>query len=354
MGCFGGGYSYSRSNSCSMKIRLCSLFLLLIFAALVVACNEEPLPTAAPTLSASEITPTAIPADEDTTLPAATATEVAPTAVPPTATPTEPLAATVNGQPITLADYEKELARYEQAQVELGITPGDGAPDYRGIVLDALIETELIAQAAAAMGLVITPEMIDARLLELEEASGGPDNFAAWLETNQWSAEEFREALAAEMLTEETVARVTADVPSTTEQVIARYLQVDNLELAQSLLDQARAGADFATLARDYSLDRITGENGGDLGYFARGSLLVPEIEDAAFNMQPGELSEVIVATRADGSGTTYYIVQVVNRDPQRELSADLRFTMLQQSFEKWLAEQWVQAEVIRMVDPNA
>ncbi|UCG23961.1 MAG: peptidylprolyl isomerase [Chloroflexota bacterium] len=337
-----------------MMTRLSSLFFLLVLPVLVVACNEEPLPTAAPTLSASEVTPTQAPAEEETPLPTATASEVAPTAVPPTATPSEPLAATVNGQPITLADYENELARYEQAQSELGITPGEGTPDYRGIVLDALIETELIAQAAAAMGLAITPEMIDARLLELEDTAGGPDNFAAWLETNQWSAEEFREALAAEMLTEETVAIVTKDVPSTTEQVSARYLQVDEPELAQSLLDQARAGADFATLARDYSLDRITGENGGDLGYFARGSLLVPEIEAAAFDLQPGEISEVIVGTRADGSGTTYYIVQVINRDPQRELAADLRFTMLQQSFEKWLAEQWVQAEVIRMVDPDA
>jgi parvulin-like peptidyl-prolyl isomerase len=354
MGCFGGSSSYSHYYSYSMMIRLSSLFLLLILSVLIVACNEEPLPTAVATLPASEDIPTTVPAEVDTTLPAATATEIAPTAIPPTATPTEPLAATVNGQPVTLADYEKELARYEQAQVDLGIAPGDGAPNYRGIVLDALIETELIAQAAAAMGLAITPEMIDARLLELEEASGGPDNFAAWLETNQWSAEEFREALAAEMLTEQTVASVTNNVPTTAEQVNARYLQVDDPELARSLLDQARAGADFATLARDYSLDRITGENGGDLGYFARGSLLVPEIEVAAFNLQPGEISEVIVATRADGSGTTYYIVQVVNKDPQRELAADLRFTMLQQSFEKWLAEQWVQAEVVRMVNPDA
>jgi parvulin-like peptidyl-prolyl isomerase len=260
----------------------------------------------------------------------------------------------VNGQPITLARYEKELARYEQAQTELGITPTDGSPNYRGIVLDALIETELIAQAAAAMGLAITPDMIDARLAELEAAAGGPENFAAWLETNQWSAEEFRDALAAEMLTEGTVATITADVPTTAEQVNARYLQLDDPELAQSLLDQARAGADFAALAREFSLDRITGENGGDLGYFARGSLLVPEIEIAAFKMQAGEISEVIVGTRADGTGTTYYIIQVVNKDPQRELTADLRFSMLQQRFESWLAEQWVQAEVTRLVDSDA
>jgi parvulin-like peptidyl-prolyl isomerase len=330
--------------------RLRSLLFFLALLATVVACAEDPLPTAAPAVSPPDATPTTVP-DNQATLPSATPTESAPTAVPPTATPSEPLAATVNGQPITLADYEKELARYEQAQNELGLTPSDGSPDYRGLVRDALIETELIAQAAAQMGLTISPEMIDTRLAELEAASGGPENFAAWLETNQWSREEFREALATEMLTEGTVARVTGDVPTTAEQVSARYLQVDDQGLAQSLLDQARAGADFAALAREHSLDRITGENGGDLGYFARGSLLVPEIEVAAFQLQPGEISEVITGARADGTGTTYYLVQVVNKDPQRELSADLRFSMLQQRFESWLAEQWVQAEVIRMVD---
>ena len=333
--------------------RFSSLVLFLALLVTGVACTEDPLPTAAPTLSAPAVTPTTVPNDQAAP-PATTPTNIAPTAVPPTPTPSEPLAALVNGQPITLAKYEKELARYEQAQTELGITPDDGSPDYRGIVLDALIETELIAQAAAAMGLTITPEMIDTRLVELEEASGSPDNFAAWLETNQWSAEEFREALAAEMLTEGTVAMITADVPTTAEQVNARYLQVDDPDLAQSLLEQAKAGADFAALAREYSLDRITGENGGDLGYFARGSLLVPEIETAAFEMQLGEISEVIVGSRADGTGTTYYIIQVVNKDPQRELSADLRFSMLQQRFESWLAEQWVQAEVTRLVDSGA
>ncbi len=335
-------------------IRRILLFVLLVLLAMSVACDEEPLPTTVPTLEAPGVSPTTGADNQDAPPAAATATEAAPTPVPPTATPSEPLAALVNGQPITLAAYEKELARYEQAQEELGVTPGENGPDYRGIVLDALIETELIAQAAEAMGVMITPEMIDARLAELEEASGGSENFAAWLETNQWTAGEFREALAAEMLTEATVREVTVDVPTTAEQVNARYLQVDDAQLAQSLLDQVRSGADFAVLAREYSLDRITGENGGELGFFARGSLLVPEIEAAAFELQPGEISEVITGTRADGTGTTYYVVQVVDRDPQRELSADLRFVMLQQRFETWLAEQWVQAEVSRLIDLDA
>jgi peptidyl-prolyl cis-trans isomerase C len=333
------------------RISLLVFFLLLIAA---VACNEGPLPTSVPTLDATLPTPPAVAGGQDQPPAAVTPTDVRPTAIPPTPTPSEPLAALVNGQPITMAAYEKELARYEQAQSELGITPGEGGPDHRDTVLDALIETELIAQAAGDMGLEITPEMIDARLAELQEASGGPENFAAWLETNQWTAEEFREALAAEMLTELTVTSVTTDVPTAAEQVSARYLQVEDPQLAQSLLDQARSGTDFAALAREYSLDRITGENGGDLGYFTRGTLLVPEVEAVAFALTPGDFSEVIEAARADGTGTTYYVVQTIDKDAQRALTADQRSVLLQQRFEAWLSEQWVQADVTRLVNLDA
>ena len=326
--------------------------LLVLF--LLVACREEAPPTAVPTVESPPAgQPTQPAADgSQTTVPApATAT---PTTIPATATPSEPLAAMVNGQPIFLAVYEKELSRYEQAQAQLGLSPDEQNTDYRTLVLDGLIETELISQAAEEFGLSLSPEMVDARLAELEELSGGPDAFADWLQANQMTQEEFREALAAEMVTEETIAIVTADVPTAVEQVHARYIQVDDPALAQSLLDQTRSGADFASLAVQHSLDRVTGENGGDLGYFAQGSLLVPEVEIAAFNLQPGEVSEVIAGTRADGSGTTYYIVQVIERDPQRQLTADLLYVRLQDSFEGWLADREAQAEIIRFIETGS
>ena len=156
------------------------------------------------------------------------------------------------------------------------------------------------------------------------------------------------------MLTEQTVASVTADVPTAVEQVHARYIQVDDEALAQSLLDQIRNGGDFGILAQQYSLDRVTGDNGGDLGYFAQGSLLVPEVEAAAFALEPGQHSEVIVASRADGVGTTYYLVQVLEKDPQRILTADLLFVRLQERFEQWLTEQRAQAEIIQFVEAGA
>ena len=320
------------------------LLLGLALALLLAACGgDAPAdPPGDTAVSQPDAAPAAAP------LPPAPATAVPPTPIPPT--PTPQLAALVNGQPVLLADYEKELARYEQAQAELGVAAGEGAADYRAIVLDALIERELIAQAAAVQGVAVAPAAVDARLADLRAIVGEEADFAAWLARNQWTEAEFRAALAVEMLTEQMVVAITADVPYDAEQARARYLQVDDPALAASLLEQMRAGADFAALAQQHSLDRVTAQNGGDLGFFARGSLLVPEVETAAFSLQPDQVSEVIAAPNPATGQTTYYLVQLIERDPNRALTADLRYQLLQAAFESWLAAQWSQATITRFV----
>ncbi|MGB3716822.1 MAG: SurA N-terminal domain-containing protein [Candidatus Promineifilaceae bacterium] len=341
-----------------------SFLILLLVSILLVSCNDEEPPTLMPTADAqvtgqteeqpqnevsSEEVGSELVSTEQVT---ATLSPATPTAAPPTATPV-PLAAMVNGKSILLADFEKEVARFQQAQAELGLTPDEGGSDITEVVLEALIETEIIAQAAEQSGIVVTDQMVSERIAELKQSVGGDEVFNTWLQANQWTEEEFHQALQTEMITERMVEQITADVPFAVEQVHARYIQVDDAALAQSLLEQARNGADFANLAQQYSLDRITGEDGGDLGYFALGSLLVPEVEDAAFALQPGQLSDVVAAPRLDGSGTVYYLVQLVERDPQREITANLRSLLLQAKFETWLAEQWNLAEVERFVGEN-
>jgi peptidyl-prolyl cis-trans isomerase D len=64
-------------------------------------------------------------------------------------------------------------------------------------------------------------------------------------------------------------------------------------ELAEKILAEARAGKNFAELARKYSDDPGTAAKGGDLGYFPRGAM-VPAFEAAAFILKPGEFSDII------------------------------------------------------------
>jgi peptidyl-prolyl cis-trans isomerase D len=85
---------------------------------------------------------------------------------------------------------------------------------------------------------------------------------------------------------------------------------------AQEILKLARAGQDFATLAKNYSEDPGSAKNGGDLGYFTQ-SQMIKEFADAAFAMKPGEISDLV------RTAFGFHIIKVEDVRPERDLSFD-------------------------------
>ena len=74
-----------------------------------------------------------------------------------------------------------------------------------------------------------------------------------------------------------------------------------------------------------------TWQTGGDLGWFPRGYLTQPEVEEAAFQLQPGEISPVIQ------SSIGYHILQVISREPARLISPDARRVLQHKALQDWL-----------------
>lgn len=274
----------------------------------------------------------------------------APTGVPPSLTPEPPLAALVNGQSIYLADYERKLGQYEASLPAQGIDPtsSDGQAHLaqaRAWVLDVMIEQVMIEQAAAAADVVISDAEVDDYMQEMIAESGGEEAFLAklaeWGETREDAWQEVRAQMIGMAMTE----RVVEGVSATAEHVHARHILLDTSQEAERILAQLQAGADFAALASAYSQDSSTRESGGDLGFFPRGILLAHEVEEAAFALQPGQFSGVVI------SSLGYHIVQVIERDPARSVGPEnLRF-LQDQAVQEWIKGLWGQAVVQRFVE---
>jgi parvulin-like peptidyl-prolyl isomerase len=81
---------------------------------------------------------------------------------------------------------------------------------------------------------------------------------------------------------------------------------------ADALLKQIRAGGDFAALAKQYSEDPGSKENGGELPEFPRGQM-VPEFESTAFSMTNNQVSDVVTTQFG------YHIIQMINLTPAKK-----------------------------------
>jgi parvulin-like peptidyl-prolyl isomerase len=160
------------------------------------------------------------------------------------------------------------------------------------------------------------------------------------------TAEEYREQVRRNLIAQRVQMQLPGNVPETAEHVHARHILVATQAEAEAILAQLRLGADFATLAQTYSLDVSTRGRGGDLGFFPRGLLLAPELEEAAFALAPAEISDV-VHTELLG----YHILQVLERQERAIDAQDLELIRANQ-IRQWRQRLWADATIERFVEP--
>ncbi len=183
--------------------------------------------------------------------------------------------------------------------------------------------------------------------------SASKDYLARLNAASGMSQADFRKLVELDLIRQKLYDAVTADTPTKAEQVHASHILVavrtpaptpeptatggptpepnatpapaptptleprDDAQALASIVaiqQKLAAGEDFATLAEQYSDDTGSKAQGGDLGWFARGSGLIQEFEDAAFKLQAGQVSDPVKTQFG------YHLIKVLESDPAREL----------------------------------
>ena len=245
--------------------------------------------------------------------------------------PEDPSAAPVawvNGQVLTRAEFERELAR------SLELPDGSTAPTpdqlgaLRRTVLQAGLDRLLFVQEAAKRGVEIPPAEVEQRLQRMR-ADWPPEEFEALLAQRHQTLDELRAELRAQLVQEKlfhelvyprvavTEEEIRAELDAhpellqEPEQVHAAQIVVKELDQAKEIRAKLREGAKFADLARERSLS-ADAKDGGDLGWFPRG-VMPPQFDAVAFSLGPGQISDVVTTDYG------FHIFKLIERRPARK-----------------------------------
>ena len=236
--------------------------------------------------------------------------------------------ASVNNEVITRAEFERLLSREAQAMEGNGPRTPEQIEPYKQALLQTLIERAVLLQAARAAEIQVTTEEVDRRVLALSSeypagtfdealAKSGTSRAALTRSTReQLTIEKLlaREVHARVAVTEEQIRRYfeehAADFEEP-EQVHAQQIVVKGLDEAKRVQQQLWQGKKFSELAMRYSLSPDA-RVGGDLGFFARGTM-PPAFDDVVFKLNVGGTSDVVTTDYG------FHLFRVLEKKPARK-----------------------------------
>jgi parvulin-like peptidyl-prolyl isomerase len=310
---------------------------------------------------------------------AASANAAATNAPAPTATSTKPTNAmtALFGDPAIAKGKGFEIKRSELDEVMVGlksaaIAHGQVIPQARlaqieGQMLNRLIQVQLLFQKATAADKTDGAKKAGLQIAALLERAGSQETLDRQMKALGMTPDELRSKITQEttaqvVLTRELNATATdaeatnfySDHPAEFEQpemVNVRHIilttmdpvtqapltmeqQQNKHKLAEDILKRARAGEDFAALAKQYSEDPNSKSNNNEMTLVRGNPRMPPEVETAAFSLTNNQISDVIITP----SG--YGILKLLSKTPAKKVEysimADkIKDYLIQQKTEK-------------------
>lgn len=254
--------------------------------------------------------------------------------------------AVVNGQNITTATLNSEIkgimARLEAQGRKLGEAE---QASLKEATLEKLVKLELLRQESKKAGITVGSADIDRELDGVRKGFADDKAMAKALAEAGVSEAELRKQIGNNLVIQKFInAKFKSNVQVTEQEVKAFYngnqdkfsqpelVHARHILIASKatepkeererkraklgqLKKQIKGGADFAELAKQSS-DCPSKERGGDLGFFPRGQMVKP-FEQAAFKLNPGEVSEVVETEFG------YHLIKIEEKKPAKTVSLD-------------------------------
>lgn len=251
----------------------------------------------------------------------------------------EGLVAKVDGEGITMEEFESEYEVYKRMYEqqlgedamsqtgEGGITLGE---ELKGNIVEKLIMERLVAKDAINMNIVVTDEEIKEQLDQYIAIVEEQGNFDEFLEANKLTTEFLKENLKKDLLFNKHNEAFLKDIIITDEEienyfnsnkedlivVKASHILVKSEEDGKKVINKLNAGEEFASVAATESIDSSSAVQGGNLGYFKKGTY-VNEFEQAAFALQVGETSKLVKTE------VGYHVIKIDDRKDTLETLKD-------------------------------
>jgi len=312
-----------RENSDMMTTKRASLFIATaVLVALTAGCSKEE------------------PATEDIDLTQVPDLFEQPLQPNPLALTAEDVIATVEGTDITHGEI-MQAVQMTMSQLSRQMPPQQLSQMYGQVynnMIDTLVANILLEKAAETSSLAVSDAELDEEIATIKAGAPEGQSLEEALAANNIDFSEWRENLRSQMLVGKLVEEKTATITDATPAEAAAFYQeiIDSFKVPEAvaashiliafneedtdetkaekkakiaeLKTQINAGASFEELATANS-DCPSSQRGGDLGQFGRGQM-VPEFEEAAFNMETGTVSDIVETQFG------YHLIKVTDHQP--------------------------------------
>jgi peptidyl-prolyl cis-trans isomerase C len=275
--------------------------------------------------------------------------------------------ARVNGEPVTKIDFDR-LIKNMDARANQPI-PVERRDQIFRQALDELVTYTVLSQETRARKVAVTDAEIDGNIQQMRSQFPDEPAFKKALDARGMTLDRLKSDTRIDISINKMMESEVATEPAPTdvqcrefydknpdkfkqdESVRASHIlfRVDEnadaatkkkaMDQAQSVLKEARAGADFAELAKKHSADG-SAQQGGDLNFFTRGQM-VPAFDQVAFTLKPGQISDIVTTQFG------YHIIKVTDRKP----ASTVPFDQVSPRIKEYLTEQQKQKKANTFIE---